>query len=162
MRDTILFFAALLLSLTAGRSFWVTLGENPFDMSGRTYVEFFQQLDRKIAGPIAVTAMGGTLLAGIAAFAHRRQRVPFLLLAAACALGVVASVVTVTINVPVNKMLATWDPAALPAGYEDHLRRWWTWHQVRFAAMLIATCAVYLAMLIRDPSRGPHAQPERR
>ena len=91
MRDTILFFAALLLSLTAGRSFWVTLGENPFDMSGRTYVEFFQQLDRKIAGPIAVTAMGGTLLAGIAAFAHRRQRVPFLLLAAACALGVVAS-----------------------------------------------------------------------
>ena len=150
MRDTLLFFAALFIALTAGRAFWVTLGENPFAMSGATYVEFFQQLDRRIAGPIALTGMGGPLLAGLAAFAYRRQRRPFLLLVAACALGVIASVVTVTINVPINKLLATWNPAALPAGYEDHLHRWWTWHQVRFAAVFTAACAVYLAMLTRD------------
>jgi hypothetical protein len=39
-RNVLLFFTALLLSLTAGRAFWVWLGENPFNMSGPTYVEF--------------------------------------------------------------------------------------------------------------------------
>ena len=63
-RDSLLFGAALLLALTAGRAFWVTLGESPFNMSAATYVEFFQQLDRRIAIPIAVTGVGGTLLAG--------------------------------------------------------------------------------------------------
>ena len=43
MRKVLLFFMSVLLALTAGRAFWVSLGENPFAMSGATYVEFFQQ-----------------------------------------------------------------------------------------------------------------------
>ena len=149
-RDALLFSAALAISLTAGRAFWGWMGENPFAMSGRTYVEFFQQLDRHIALPIALTGMGGPLLAAAAALAHRGQRRVVLLLSAAAVLGVVASVVTVTVHVPINQLLATWDAAALPAGYEEHLRRWWTWHQVRFAAMFVAMCAVFGAMLVRS------------
>ena len=41
IRNALLFCAAVQLALTAGRAFWVSLGENPFDMSGATYVEFF-------------------------------------------------------------------------------------------------------------------------
>ena len=48
LRNVVLFFAALLLALTAGRAFWVWLGESPFNMSGPTYVEFFQQLDGNV------------------------------------------------------------------------------------------------------------------
>ena len=65
LRNVVLFFAALLLALTAGRAFWVWLGESPFNMSGRTYVEFFQQLDKRIVVPIGVTGIGGTILAGL-------------------------------------------------------------------------------------------------
>ncbi len=74
LRNVLLFFTALLLALTAGRAFWVWLGENPFNMSGATYVEFFQQLDKGIAIPIAITGIGGTLLAGISAGAWRNDR----------------------------------------------------------------------------------------
>ena len=42
LRNVWLFFTALLLALTAGRAFWMWLGETPFDMFGATYVEFFQ------------------------------------------------------------------------------------------------------------------------
>lgn len=59
LRNVLLFFTALLLALTAGRAFWVWLGENPFNMSGATDVEFFQQLDKQIVVPIAVTGVGG-------------------------------------------------------------------------------------------------------
>ena len=149
LRNVLLFFAAVLLALTAGRAFWVWLGENPFDMSGATYVEFFQQLDRRIAIPIAVTGIGGTLLAGISALLHRGDRQAFYLLLAACGLGVTASVVTILVNVPINVQIATWNAAALPAGYEAVLRRWWEWHHVRLVAMLAATCLVLVAMLVR-------------
>ena len=37
-RKGLLFVTAVLLSLTAGRAVWVTLGENPFSMSPATYV----------------------------------------------------------------------------------------------------------------------------
>ncbi len=68
LRNVVLFLTALLLALTAGRAFWVWLGENPFNMSGQTYVEFFQQLDKRIVVPIGITGIGGTVLAGIRRF----------------------------------------------------------------------------------------------
>lgn len=149
LTNVVLFFTAVLLSLTAGRAFWVWLGENPFDMSGRTYVEFFQQLHRHIAVPIAVTGIGGTVLAGVSAALLRNRRAACSLLLTACVLAVVASLVTALIHVPINQELATWNPAALPEGYEAFLQRWWTWHYVRLVAGCTATGLVFTAMLVR-------------
>jgi uncharacterized membrane protein len=147
LRSTVLFLAALLISLTTGRAFWVWLGENPFDMSASTYVEFFQQLDQRIAIPIAVTGIGGTLLAGAAAALFRRERKVFWLLSGAFAFALVASLVTALVNVPINLQVATWDPEALPPGYEALLRRWWQWHHVRLVGMFAGACLLYIAML---------------
>jgi hypothetical protein len=150
LSHVLLFVTALLLSLTAGRAFWVWLGENPFDMSGQTYVEFFQQLDRRIALPIAVTGIGGTLMAGVSAAFHRKTRTAYYLLLAAFACGLVGSAVTALVNVPINQELATWNPADLPDGYEALLARWWVGHQVRLVTMLAGTCLVFAAMLARE------------
>lgn len=151
LRNVLLFLAALLLALTAGRAFWVWLGENPFDMSGQTYVEFFQQLDKRIAIPIAITGVGGTLLTGISAVLNRSDRRTFFLLLFAAGLALIGDLVTVFVNVPINNRLATWNPAALPPDYQEYLRQWWQWHQVRFVAMFAATCLVLTAMLVRQP-----------
>jgi uncharacterized membrane protein len=148
-RNSLLFGAAVLLGLTAGRAFWVSLGENPSNLSGATYVEYFQQVDRRIARPIAVTGLGGTLLAGFSAVVHRRDRRALVLLSAACAFGVVGSVITVSVNVPINAQIAVWNPSALPEGYEELLRQWWTWHQARLWALISSMCLVHVAMLVR-------------
>lgn len=118
-------------------------------MSGPTYVEFFQQLDKGIAVPIALTGIGGTILAGISAVLYRTERRAFYLLLLACALAVVGDLVTIFVNVPINNRLATWNPSALPADYQDYLLRWWEWHHVRLVAMFTATCLVFAAMLVR-------------
>ena len=97
--------------------------------------------------PVAITGVGGTLIAAVSAVAHRRRRQTFVLLLLACALSAVSSVVTVGVNVPINEQIATWDPGALPSGYEEILRRWWTWYQVRMVAMLAACGLVFAAML---------------
>jgi uncharacterized membrane protein len=149
LRSVLLFCTSVLLALTAGRAFWVSLGENPFNMSAATYVEFFQQLDRHIAIPIAVTGVGGTVLAGISAMAHKTDRKVFYLLLTACGFALVGSLVTILVNVPINERLATWNPTALPQGYGEFLRRWWQWHQVRLVAMFAGMCLVFAAMLNR-------------
>jgi uncharacterized membrane protein len=119
-------------------------------MSGPTYVEFFQQLDQRIA--IAITGVGGTLFVGISAALYRNVRTSFYLLLTACALAVIASVVTIVVSLPINERLATWNPAALPPGYEQYLHSWWQWHQVRLVTMGGATCLVFAAMLYHPQS----------
>ena len=148
-RNGILFGAAALVALTASRAFWVSLGENPFRVPGATYVEYFQQVDRRIAIPIAVTGLGGTLLTGLAAIAHRADRKTFSLLVTACALAMVGNLVTVLVNLPINEQIATWNPSTLPVGYDALLRRWWQWHQLRLVALVSGMCLVYVAMLVR-------------
>lgn len=148
LRNVLLFFTALLLGLTAGRAFWVWLGENPFNMSGPTYVEFFQQLDNRIAIPIAVTGIGGTLLAGISAALYKADRRAFYLLIAACTLDVVGSLVTIFVNVPLTSDLRRGIPqrchrttrTIFVNGGNDH---------VRLVAMFTAMCLVFAAMLAR-------------
>ena len=154
-RNVILFMTAVLVSLTAGRAFWAWLGENPANLSGATYVEFFQALDRGIAIPIAVTGVGATLLAGISAFLFRRDRPAFYLLLAACGFCVLASLVTVIVHLPINARIATWNPAALPPDYRGFLDRWWGWQHVRLVATLAAMSLVFGGMLLRkEPSQG--------
>lgn len=154
IRNAVLFLATLLLALTAGRAFWIWLGENPFDMSGQTYVEFFQQLDKRIAVPIAVTGVGGTILAGLSAALHRTDRRAFYLLSLACAFALVGDLVTILVNVPINNELATWNPTALPANYQDYLLRWWQWHHVRLVAISAAMCLMFAAILGRTSYRS--------
>lgn len=149
LRNVLLFVTALLLALTAGRAFWVWLGENPFNMSGQTYVEFFQQLDKRIVVPIGVTGIGGTLLAGISAILYRSHRPTFCLLLLACGLAVIGDLVTIFVNIPINNRLATWNTAALPPDYQIYLRQWWQWHHVRLVAMFTGMCLVFAAMLVR-------------
>lgn len=150
LRNILLFFTAVLLALTAGRAFWLWVGESPFEVSGPTYVEFFQMVDSRIAIPIAVTGIGGTLLAGLSAAVHYADRRVFYLLLAAFALACLGSVVTVVVNVPINRQIAGWNPTALPDDYLDVLRRWWEWHHVRLVATFAAMCLVIGALLARD------------
>ncbi len=84
LQKVVLFFTSVLVSLTAGRAFWVWLGENPANLSGATYVEFYQAVNRGIALPIALIGIGGIIMAAISAFMFRRDRPVFYLLLATC------------------------------------------------------------------------------
>ena len=153
LRSALLFVTAVLLALVAGRAFWVWLGESPFGVAPATYVDFFQQLDKRIAIPIAAMGTLGPVLAGASAAVYRSNRPVFLCLLAACGLGAASALVTVFVNVPINQRISGWNPAALPPGYEDVLRQWWNWHAVRLVTSGGAMFAVFLALLARSEAR---------
>jgi uncharacterized membrane protein len=128
-------------------------------MEGATYVDFFQQLDKRIAIPIAVIGILGPVFAGASAAVCRSNRRALSLLIAACGLGGISVLVTVLVSVPINEQIAIWDPSALPPGYEDVLRQWWSWHAVRLVTSMLAMCAALLALLASgEKADAPRAE----
>jgi hypothetical protein len=106
LQSVVLCITMSLVALTAGRAFWTWLGENPAHIAGPAYVEFFQALLRAIHVPIAITGIGSLLFVGAAAMLERRDPTVLYLLLVAGALVLVANVVTVTVNVPINRRIA--------------------------------------------------------
>lgn len=107
-------------------------------------------------GPFLTLFMGATVLAlaaGVAALVKRSEPGTGYVLAGA-ALGLVAFVVTVAVNVPLNDRLAAVDPSGLSAA--DALREWraylgpWTaWNHVRTVAPLLSAVLILLGLRSR-------------
>ena len=83
----------------------------------RTFVAAFQQIDRAIINPwFMITAFGGALVLTVAAGLTSRGTPAFPWIAAAFGLYLVAVIVTVAVNVPLNDAIkAAGDPAHLDA-----------------------------------------------
>jgi hypothetical protein len=62
-------------ALPAGRAVWTWLGENPNNVSGAAFVEFFQALDRGVAVPMAFAGFSSVVLTATSAFLCRSDRV---------------------------------------------------------------------------------------
>jgi len=116
----------------------------------RTFVGAFQQMDRAIINPwFMSTFFGALILIGVAGVMHfgadKRSLLPWLI--AAFVLYLIAVILTVAINVPMNDALkAAGDPAHIDvakARADFNESKWATWNYVRTftssAAFIILT-----------------------
>jgi uncharacterized membrane protein len=120
----------------------------------RTFVAAFQQMDRAIINPwFMITAFGGafvlTLVAGIAS--RGTPALPWI--AAAFGLYLVAVVITIAVNVPLNDAIkAAGDPdritdlAAVRANF--HETRWAAFNLVRVVTTTSAFAALLWALVV--------------
>lgn len=147
-----LFVAVLTVSLTAGRAFWVWIGENPSHRSTTTFIESFQATNRVIAVPIAITGNLGfvSVLAAAALSWHDRPSLYFL--GTAAPLLAASVLITLMINVPINDRIMTWNASSPPADWKQFRDRWWTWHVIRAAALLAALVLLLFGALLRRES----------
>ncbi len=80
--------------------------------------------------------------------ARRRARLP-----AAVAANVAALACTLTVNVPINKATATWDPAHPPEGGRHARERWERFQAIRLP-LLLAGLVLLGAATSREPARS--------
>jgi len=125
----------------------------------RTFVRAFQSMDRAIINPWFMTAFFGALiLTGLAAALHlsgdKRNVLPWI--GAAFVLYLIAVVITLAVNVPLNDTLkAAGDPARIAdlAQVRQHFNeaRWSAWNLVRTVTSTAAFgCLIAAAMLHRS------------
>jgi uncharacterized membrane protein len=125
----------------------------------RTFIGAFQSMDRAIINPWFMTAFFGALvLTGLAAALHlsgdKRSALPWI--GAAFVLYLIAVVITLAVNVPLNDALkAAGDPARIGdlAAARRHFdeARWSAWNLVRTLTSTAAFgCLIAAAMLHRS------------
>lgn len=106
--------------------------------------------------PFLLMFLGSTLLAvavGIVAALHLSQPGNAYLLAGAV-LTVVAALVTIAFNVPLNNQLAALDPAGLSAAdaatqWQAYLGPWTAWNHVRTVAPLLGSAFLLIGLRYR-------------
>ena len=59
-------------------------------------------------------------------------------------------VITVVIEVPINKQIASWTPATIPANWVDLRERWLSFHNVRSAAGVLAFACALVGVAARE------------
>ena len=69
-------------------------------------------------------------------------------------LMIAVMVVTLTVEVPIDNLIATWTDASLPADWQEIRARWSVFHTVRtFASLGAVAAAVGAALTIRATDR---------
>jgi len=109
----------------------------------RTFVAAFQQTDRAIINPwFMITAFGGALVLTLVAGIANRGTPALPWIATAFVLYLVAVVITVAVNVPLNDAIkAAGDPAHVDVAQvraRFHEARWAAWNLVRVATSVPA------------------------
>jgi uncharacterized membrane protein len=108
-----------------------------------TFVAAFQQLDRAIINPwFMITAFGGALVLTLVAGIANRGTPALPWIAAAFGLYLVAVIITVAVNVPLNDAIkAAGDPARIDVAQvraQFNEARWAAWNLVRVATSVPA------------------------
>jgi uncharacterized membrane protein len=153
--------AVLAMGLMAG-VFWIfsnTIMPGLRHTDDRSFVGAFQSIDRAIINPWFMAAFFGTLiLTGLAAVLHlggdKRSLLPWI--GTAFVLYLIAVVITLAVNVPLNDTIkAAGDPARIGdlAAVRHHFNeaRWSAWNLVRTVTSTAAFgCLIAAAMMHRS------------
>jgi uncharacterized membrane protein len=160
IRGLVLIAATMTMGLTAGvfALYSHTIMPGLATTDDRTFIAAFQALDRAIINPwFMLTAfLGGLLWTVLAAVTNwGRPALPWI--AAALALYLIAVVVTIAVNVPLNDALkAAGDPHRMadPAAVRQHFHemRWAAWNLVRVATSVTALGCLCWALLVHGRS----------
>lgn len=145
LRLTTLMGAVLTMGMAAGTFalFAHTIMPGLRKTGDRTFVAAFQQIDRAIINPwFMITAFGGALALTAAAALTNRGTPAFGWIAVALGLYLIAVIVTVAVNVPLNDAIkAAGDPARIDvaqARAQFGEVRWAAWNLLRVATSVPA------------------------
>ena len=138
----------LLSGLLAGAVVLVWVGDRPFDMSPRFYVEFQQARISALTLPMPLLGASTTIFAILLTFSLRGQQSAFYLTLAATLCFVAGMAVTVGFNMPINNQVVAWSAGAPPADWWQLRDRWWSWHIVRTLLSIAAFISLLLSILL--------------
>ena len=142
--------AIVLAGVLAGAVLGTWLSEASLGSSTELWIAYHQAITTSYTG--ALPPVGGLgLIAALAALtvSWRIPRERRLILTAVACL-IVGLIVTVIVHFPINAEIATWQPAAPPADWQQLRSRWLTAHAVRTALAV----AGFTLLVIAGPRRG--------
>ena len=123
---------------------WFSLSRTMDRLSPETFVAVGHEMIRNLGVPMAILLPLALLSALVTLVLVRREgrTQAFWWLLAGFGLMVVALVVTLAVEVPIDNRIETWTAATLPADWRSIQSRWELWHTIRTFVSIAAVVAV--------------------
>lgn len=153
---TTLYGVALLpFAVYFGIAVFVFIAPSYDKLSGRGFVEYFQKTDpyMRVRAPLVSLAQVATTLPLLGLTCDRWAALSFWLTLLALTMALIASVIAVKGNVPLNREMERWSPAEPPSDWEQVRDRWLRYHHLRGAAAIAGFMLLLVAALM--DSRHP-------
>jgi len=133
--------------IVAGAFFMGTFAVHPAAsrLEASPHVLLRQELIRRLA-MFLPPFMFLPIPASIAALAFCRPSISWGLDAVGCALSLSTIGITIAINGPLNRRIASWTPDRLPSDWQDFVQRWNMAHVIRMTVAVGAFLCAILAM----------------
>jgi uncharacterized membrane protein len=112
----------------------------------------------KVNEPVMQTAMALAIISSLT-LAVVSRGLPRLLAAGGSMLEVTSLLVTVFGNVPLHREIRQWAASSAPAGYQEILQRWETFHTIRTVAALAAFLLIVIVVVHVGPTHRKWAAP---
>ncbi|HJZ76878.1 MAG TPA: DUF1772 domain-containing protein [Vicinamibacterales bacterium] len=151
MTKAVQFVTLLLFSLVTGVLWgtWFSLSRSMSEITPGTFLEVGRLMIANLGGPMSVlmpsALLSGLVLCGL--LFRGRHTSAGLFASAALVLMLVALVVTLTVNVPIDRQIQSWTTAALPPDWRATRDRWEYYHALRTLVSLAALACLFASTL---------------
>jgi uncharacterized membrane protein len=139
------FVSIMLFALVKGVFWgtWFALSRSITQITPATFLETGQQVIRNLAGPMRVL-MPLTMLSALLVlwWLPRKRSAAFALTASALLLLIVATVITVGVEVPIDNQIKVWSVETLPANWQSIRERWEWFHGLRTLVSVVSLALI--------------------
>lgn len=120
-------------------------------LSGTTYTEYRQSVDKVMAKVMPVLG-GATVFSALLALLleRRTSRAAVILSTVGLVCAIVEGATTLVVEVPLNRQIFHWSSAALPADWSDKRQRWLNGNLIRTLAAFIGLACQFTSVLSRS------------
>jgi uncharacterized membrane protein len=145
------FVTLLLFSLVTGVFWgtWFSLGRSMAAITPATFLEVGRLMIANLGGPMSIL-MPAAVLSAVALCVllfRRRSTRASLFAGAALASMVIAMIITLAVNVPIDRQIHSWTTATLPSEWNAIRNRWEFYHGLRTLVSLVALAALFASTL---------------
>ena len=128
---------------------WFSLSRSIASITPAVFLEIGHTMIVNLGRPMSVL-MPATILSTLVLVVilfRRRDKTALVLAAAALALLVASTAITLSVNVPIDRLIEGWTAATLPADWEGIRNRWEFYHGLRTALTLVGAGCLFASAL---------------
>jgi len=144
------FVALFLLALVAGVFWgtWFTLTRSIETFSPAEFIHIGKTIIANVAWPMRILMPACILFMFLSAWLYPEKKSPaFFLNVAACLLIIVALLITVLVEVPIDNQIKTWTAETIPSDWRAIRERWQCFHTARTFASLASFASLAVAII---------------
>ena len=147
------FITALLLVLVAGLFWgtWFSLSRTMNELHAEIFITIGKEIMKNVALTMSIIMPASILCLLILIIrSWKIKTVYFYCILAALILFIIALIITVGIEVPIDNQIRTWTVATIPSGWQNTRDKWEFYHTIRTFVSLSSVAFFIIALINRE------------